>query len=154
MGALLAFRTDVGTPRNEPIRFNRARQKIYAYNLKPRLWNPWHSWPIEIAVYDWSQVRAELWSCGSGSHRKCGTMLSIVKPGTNEVIDRFSLNYETLSEAPWLYIHTYMEQGPETLPPFDTPRDPNELVWYSPFRRWAPKVQWPDEIDRESTTAP
>ncbi|PVZ13958.1 hypothetical protein F470_02701 [Pseudomonas sp. URIL14HWK12:I10] len=81
-------------------------------------------------------------------------MLAIVKPGTNEVIDRFPLIYNTLSEDPWLYVHTYMEKGPDALPPFDTPRDPNELVWYSPFRRWAPKVKWPEDIDHESTTAP
>lgn len=152
--AMMGYRLDFSAPRNEPIRFNRARQKIYAYNFKPCGWNPWCPWPIEIMIYEWSQVRAELWSRGSGTNHRCGTMLSIVKPGTNEVIDRFPLNYDTLSEDPWLYIHTYMEKGPDALPPFDTPRDPNELVWYSPFRRWAPKVKWPEDIDRESTTAP
>ncbi|PVZ13957.1 hypothetical protein SAMN05660463_01547 [Pseudomonas sp. URIL14HWK12:I9] len=148
------LRVDLRTPLNEPIRFNRARQKIYAYNFKPR-WLPLFSpWPIDIAVYDWSQVRAEFFCYSAGSNYQYGITLSIVKPGTNEVIDRFRMTYNNASEDPWLYVHTYMEKGPDALPPFDTPRDPNELVWYSPFRRWAPKVKWPDDIDLESTTAP
>ncbi|UFH49442.1 DUF6708 domain-containing protein [Pseudomonas sp. KNUC1026] len=152
--AVIALRIDLETPLNEPIRFNYARQKLYAYNFKFCHWAAWRPWPIRIVIYDWPQVRAELWSTGSGTRNRCGIMLSIVKLGTNRVIDRFPLNYNNASEDPWLYIHTYMEKGPDALPPFDTPRDPNELVWYSPFRRWAPKVKWPEDIDRESTTAP
>ncbi|PVZ10634.1 hypothetical protein SAMN05660463_03512 [Pseudomonas sp. URIL14HWK12:I9] len=151
---VILIRTDLNTPLDEPIRFNRARQKIYVYRFKPRWTAPWRRWPIEFSIYDWPQVRAELWSSGSGVYYRCGTILSVVDTGTGEVIDRFPMNRDTLSEEPWLYIHTYMEKGPSALPPFDTPRDPNELVWYSPFRRWAPKVKWPEAIDRESTTAP
>lgn len=119
---LLCVRMDLYIPLNEPIRFNRARRKIYAYVLRPNWWMPWRPWPIEVVVYDWTQVRAEIWSRGSGGHRRCGTMLSIVKPGTNEVIDRFALNYMTTSEEPWLYVHTYMEKGPDALPLRHPPR--------------------------------
>ncbi|UFH49889.1 DUF6708 domain-containing protein [Pseudomonas sp. KNUC1026] len=110
------LRIDLSTPLNEPIRFNRARQKIYAYNFKPHWTAPFSPWPIETAVYDWSQVRAEFFYYSSGSNHQYGITLSIVKPGTNEVIDRFRMTYNNASEDPWLYIHTYMEKGPEALP--------------------------------------
>ncbi|WP_218191683.1 DUF6708 domain-containing protein, partial [Pseudomonas sp. URIL14HWK12:I9] len=75
---MMAYRLDFSAPRNEPIRFNRARQRVYAYNFKHCGWNPWGSWPVEIVAYEWSQVRAELWARGAGEHYRCGTMLAIV----------------------------------------------------------------------------
>ncbi|KGH31434.1 hypothetical protein P353_05330 [Comamonas testosteroni] len=52
-------RLDVSPPRDEPLRFNRARQRIYAYNFRYRWWNPFERWQVVPVAYDWSQVRAE-----------------------------------------------------------------------------------------------
>jgi hypothetical protein len=55
------FRLDTSPPRDLPIRFNRARQRIYAYNFQYRWWNPFEHWRVIPVSYDWSQVRAERW---------------------------------------------------------------------------------------------
>lgn len=154
----LFFRLDVSPPRDLPLRFNRARQRIYAYNFKYRWWNPFERWQVVPVAYDWSQVRAERWKKRGATAQgaliiKWGVVLSIVKPGTNEVIDRFSLNTMGADEFAWAYICTYMQQGPEALPPPGPPHDHNDVPWYNLALRLAPKVKWPAEMDRESRTA-
>uniref|UniRef100_UPI002989A48E DUF6708 domain-containing protein n=1 Tax=Pseudomonas huaxiensis TaxID=2213017 RepID=UPI002989A48E len=54
-------KVDVYPPRDLPLRFNRARQRLYAYNFKYRWWNPFEEWRVVPVAYDWSQVRAERW---------------------------------------------------------------------------------------------
>lgn len=152
--AAIALRTEKSTPRDNPIRFNRARQIIYAYNTRFDLALPWRPTVLTIAIYDWAQVRAECFVTNERIFSGEGIMLSIVKPGTNEVIDRFALQYGSQNENLWNYICTYMQHGPSALPPFTTPRDPNKVAPYSLFHRLAQKVKWPSDIDRESTTAP
>ncbi|MCF1489871.1 hypothetical protein LZ838_21210 [Pseudomonas sp. AA27] len=147
------------TPRDEPIRFNRARQKIYAYNFTYCWWNPFIPWPIKTVSYDWKDVRAERWRKQAVTHQgshlvKTGIMLSIVEPGTNNVIDRFPLTNLVGDESVWTYICTYMQHGLSAVPPAPLNRDHNDLLWCQFAMRLAPKVKWPEAIDYESRTAP
>ena len=148
---------DVAPPRDQPLRFNRSRQRLYAYNFNYRWWNPFERWRVEPVAYDWSQVRAERWlkrgATGNGVVIKGGVVLSIVKPGTNEVIDRFPLTTMGADEHAWAYICTYMQQGPDALPPPGPPKDHND-VGINIALLLAPKVKWPADMDRESRTAP
>jgi len=148
-----AWRNDVSPPRDMPLRFNRARQRLYAYNFKYRLWNPFERWQVVPVAYDWSQVRAERWSVGAGTSFRCGVELSIVKPGTNEVIDRFTLTTGGANEHAWAYVCTYMQQGPDALPPPGRPWDHNFVWWTNVAMLLAPKVEWPADMDLESRTA-
>ncbi|CAI0960394.1 Uncharacterised protein [Serratia liquefaciens] len=157
--ALAVVRLDISPPRDLPIRFNRARQRIYAYNFKYRWWNPFERWQVVPVAYDWSQVRAERWKKRGMTAQgaiiiKWGVVLSIVKPGTNDVIDRFPLSTMGADEFAWAYICTYMQQGPGALPPSELSRDHNDVPWYNLALRLAPKVRWPIEMDHESRTAP
>jgi len=92
-------------------------------------------------------------------------MLSVRKPGTDEVIDRVLLTNDIeKGEQYWAIARLFMQQGPEALPEFIyPPRDWNEFPksnpWENashrnPFDRLAPEVQWPAEMDVESRTAP
>ncbi|WP_241507456.1 DUF6708 domain-containing protein [Pseudomonas sp. AFG_SD02_1510_Pfu_092] len=155
---IVGLRVSVSPPRDEPLRFNRARGKMYAYNFKYRWWNPFENWKAETVCYDWSQVRAERWSQNGvlpngGTIIKWGVMLSIVAPGTNNVIDRFPLGMMA-DQHTWAYICTYMQQGPSALPPPGEPKDHNDVLWCEFALRLAPKVNWPAEMDLESRTAP
>ncbi|MEM5435484.1 DUF6708 domain-containing protein [Paraburkholderia diazotrophica] len=158
--AFLFFRLDASAPRDLPLRFNRLRRRMYAYEFKPILWNPFARWPVRAAAYDWDDVRAEAWSqggmAGSGVYfSKSGVVLSVVKPGTNEVVDRFQLRAKANDEKAWAYICTYMQQGPQALPPSKwKPRDWNNEPTMNLARLLAPKVKWPEEMDVESRTAP
>ncbi|WP_241507455.1 DUF6708 domain-containing protein [Pseudomonas sp. AFG_SD02_1510_Pfu_092] len=157
--SLFMFRLSTCAPRDEPIRFNRARGKIYAYNFKYRWWNPFEEWKVDPVSYDWSQVRAELWWRNAalpngGFFFNNGVMLSIVTPGTNNVIDRFQLSFMGANEHVWAYVCTYMQQGPSALPPPGEPKDHNDVLWCEFALRLAPKVNWPAEMDLESRTAP
>ncbi|MFV3325146.1 DUF6708 domain-containing protein [Pseudomonas sp. NY15372] len=154
----LGYKLTISPPRDEPIRFNRARQKIYAYNYKYCWWNPFKLFPIEVVTYDWSDVRAESWkvrgSIQGVSILKWGVMLSIVEPGTNKVIDRFPLSSMGLDESVWAYVCTYMQEGPTSLPLPNPPLDHNDVLWCDIAKRLAPRVRWPAEMDLESRTAP
>ena len=155
---LFFWRFDVAPPRDQPLRFNRARQRIYAYNFNYRWWNPFERWRVEPVAYDWSQVRAERWlkrgATGNGVVIKGGVVLSIVKPGTNQVIDRFPLTTMGADEHAWAYICTYMQQGPDALPSPDPPKDHNDVLWCNIALLLAPKVKWPADMDLESRTEP
>jgi hypothetical protein len=159
-GGLAVMRMDTSPPRDLPLRFNRVRRKVYAYEFKAIWWNPFTRWPVRAVSYDWDNVRAEAWSqggmAGSGVYfSKSGVVLSVVKPGTNEVIDRFQLRAKANDEKAWAYICTYMQQGPQVLPPSKwKPRDWNNEPTMNLARLLAPKVTWPDQMDVESRTAP
>ncbi len=158
-GSVFFIRISLSLPRDEPIRFNRKRKKIYAYNFKYCWWKPFGTWRVEPVCYDWSQVRAERWFQrglpGSGAPSfKCGVMLSIVAPGTNNVIDRFPLSTMGADQHAWAYVCTYMQHGPSALPPPGEPKDHNDVLWCEFALRLAPKVEWPAEMDLESRTAP
>ncbi|MEM5435483.1 DUF6708 domain-containing protein [Paraburkholderia diazotrophica] len=154
-----ALRADISPPRDLPLRFNRVRRKVYAYEFKAIWWNPFTRWPVRAVAYNWDDVRAEAWSqggmAGSGVYfSKSGVVLSVVKPGTNEVVDRFQLRAKANDEKAWAYICTYMQQGPQALPPSKwKPRDWNNEPTMNLARLLAPKVKWPEEMDVESRTA-
>ncbi|WP_240160366.1 DUF6708 domain-containing protein [Pseudomonas bharatica] len=153
----ICWRFEVSPPRDQPLRFNRARQRLYAYNFNYSWWNPFARWGVEVVAYDWSQVRAERWlkrgATGNGVIIKGGVVLSIVRPGTNEVIDRFPLTTMGADAHAWAYICTYMQQGPDALPPPGPAKDHND-VGMNIALLLAPKVKWPADMDRESRTAP
>lgn len=156
---LVTIRTDIAAPRDEPIRFNRLRQKIYVYNFRDSWWNPFIAWRVVPVAYDWSQVYAEHWSQkgvlpNGGVIFKWGVTLSIVAPGTYDVIDRFNLSSMNADEQTWAYICAYMQGGPSALPHPAPPKDPDDLLWYQFALRLAPKVVWPADMDLESRTAP
>ena len=155
---LMFWKFDVAPPRDQPLRFNRARQRLYAYNFKFRWWNPFERWWVEPVAYDWSQVRAERWlkrgATMDGAVIKGGVVLSIVKPGTNEVIDRFPLTTMGADQHAWAYVCTYMQQGPDALPPPGRPKDHNNVMEHNIALLLAPKVKWPADMDLESRTAP
>ncbi|WP_225422694.1 DUF6708 domain-containing protein, partial [Pseudomonas huaxiensis] len=81
---LFCMKLELVPPRDMPLRFNRPRQRLYAYNFNYRWWNPFERWRVEPVAYDWSQVRAERWlKRGATSHGvviKGGVVLSIVRP--------------------------------------------------------------------------
>ncbi|WP_312996919.1 DUF6708 domain-containing protein [Achromobacter animicus] len=158
---MVAFgvRVDIAPPRDLPLRFNRARQRVYAYNFQYRWWNPFERWRVAAVSYDWSQVRAERWKLRGVTAQgaliiKWGVVLSIVEPGTNKVVDRFPLSTMGADEFAWSYICTYMQQGPEALPPPGAPRDHDDVPWYNLALRVAPKVNWPAGMDLESRSRP
>ncbi|WP_250472824.1 DUF6708 domain-containing protein [Caballeronia sp. GAFFF1] len=157
---IAGIRIDTAPPRDMPLRFNRQRRKVYAYEFKPVWWNPFTRWPVQSLAYNWDDVRAELWSLGGVTGggmfvSKAGVVLSVVKPGTNEVIDRIQLRAKSADERAWAYICTYMQRGPQALPPSKwQPRDWNNEPTVNLARLLAPKVKWPVEMDIESRTAP
>ncbi|BCF88762.1 DUF6708 domain-containing protein [Paraburkholderia largidicola] len=158
-GGSVGVRMDISPPRDLPLRFNRARRKVYAYEFKAIWWNPFVRWPVWTVSYDWDDIRAEAWrqrgaTANGGYIVKAGVVLSVVKPGTNEVIDRFQLGAKAGGEAAWAYVCTYMQQGPQALPPSKRkPRDWNNEPTMNLARLLAPKVKWPEAMDVESRTA-
>ncbi|MGP8471814.1 DUF6708 domain-containing protein [Burkholderia sp. PR2] len=157
-GVILTLRLDISPPRDLPLRFNRLRRKMYAYEIDVVWWNPFIRWPIRAVAYDWDDVRAEAWqqqgAINGGHTMKWGVVLSIVKSGTNEVIDRFQLGAKGDGEAAWAYICTYMQEGPAALPPSDDlPFDHDNKRTLNIAYLLAPKVKWPAEMDLESRTA-
>jgi len=157
----LFVKADVRPPRDLPIRFNRARRRIYVYGFHMVWWNPFTRWYVTTASYPWDDVRAEVWeqwgaTSGGGLMIKWGVSIAIVKPNTNDVIERFHLStYNQDLDNIWAYVCTYMQQGPQALPPCDIEaRDANDVPAYNLALRWAPRVEWPEAMDRESRSAP
>lgn len=155
--SLSMLRIDLSVPRSEPIRFNRLRRKVYVYGFQFVWWKPFTRWYVTTKSYDWGDLRAEAWKQRGATANGAliiseGVSLAVVKPGTNEVIDRFRLS-GAVQTALWAYVCTYMQKGPQALKPCDGPmRDANDTV--NPILMLAPKVQWPDAMDIESRTAP
>ena len=159
--AAFLYHIDVSTPRDLPIRFNRVRRRIYVYGFHQVWWNPFGGRYATTASHDWNDVRAEVWeqwgpTAGGGLIIKWGVSIAIVKPGTNEVLERFHLStYNKDLDNLWAYVCTYMQQGPQALPPCDIePRDANDVPAYNLALRWAPLVEWPEAMDIESRSAP
>lgn len=152
-----AIRMDFELPQNQPLRFNRLRRKVYAYHFHYSWLYPFSKtkWGVRTTAYNWDDLHAEASSVygpmGTGGLKE-SISLCALKPGTHEVIDRFHLIDDIfLGEQYWAMICLYMQQGPEALPTLIyEPRD-----WDTdPVCRWAPKVQWPADMDLESRTAP
>ncbi|MGH8388494.1 MAG: DUF6708 domain-containing protein [Pseudomonas sp.] len=161
-GGVYVWRMDVEAPRDEPIRFNRLRRKVYVYRFHHDGLRPFSrtAWGVRTEVYDWDDLRAEACSVygpmGTGGSIQ-SVSIAVVKPGTNQVIDRFNFAHSIQEgEMYWAMALLFMQQGPHALPHFPhPPRDwNNEDVSFNLARRLAPKVQWPADIDLESRSAP
>ena len=162
------IRTDLGFPRNEPIRFNRQRRKVYFYQYRFELLNPFgrKNWGVKPVAYDWDDLTLEAYRIyAPGYGIKEEVKISICKPGTNEIIDRvfFTDDIEE-GEQYWAIVRLFMQQGPEAIPDFlhpsinrdetPSPNTEGKIVFRNPFDRLAPEVNWPAEMDLESRTAP
>jgi len=154
------IKLDVVLPRDEPIRFNRLRRKVYFYQYRfDRIFIfSRKRWGVQPVAYNWDDVTAEVYRIYAPGHGGLieNVMLSVRNPETDEVIDRVFFTH-TLheGEAYWAIARLFMQQGPEALPKFvHPPRDWNDDDGLSHMHCLAPKVQWPTEIDLESRTAP
>ena len=151
---------DLVLPRDEPIRFNRLRRKIYIYEYKiERIFIfSRKRWGVRPVAYNWDDVTAEVYRIYAPGHGGLieNVMLSVRNPETNEVIDRvFFTHTLRQGKAYWAIARLFMQQGPEALPKFvHPPRDWNDDDGLSHMHCLAPKVEWPADIDRESRTAP
>lgn len=161
-GGTVMIRTDISMPRDEPIRFNRARRKVYAYHFIRDWKRPFSrsAWGVRIASYDWDDLHAEACETygpmGTGGFSQ-SVMLSVRKSGTRDVIKRFVFSHNIYQgEEYWAIAQLFMQQGPQALPHFKhPPRERNsEQSHFNVFWRFAPKVAWPADIDFESRTAP
>ncbi|MGE8047000.1 DUF6708 domain-containing protein [Pseudomonas monteilii] len=151
---------DLMLPRDEPIRFNRQRRKIYLYQYRFHyiyLFSRKH-WGVKPVAYNWDDVTAEVYRVYAPGHGGLieNVMLSVRKPETDEVIDRVFFTHSLhQGEAYWAIARLFMQQGPKALPKFvHPPRDWNDDDGLSHMHCLAPKVEWPADIDRESRTAP
>ncbi|HCM9422140.1 TPA: hypothetical protein N5N76_001951 [Enterobacter asburiae] len=137
------------TPRDQPIRLNRKRQKLYIFNYnRSRL--PWLNWPVSIKVYNWADVYGEIIFSGVGGDRGYHLYGAICEPGTYNVVDRFLLakeweEREQLNQI-WSYLCIYMK-GESDLP---EPRFKGRPDFWRPRKA----EKWPEDMERESTTAP
>ncbi|MGN8252266.1 DUF6708 domain-containing protein [Pseudomonas sp. SMV7] len=159
--ALIPYiRLDLVAPRDEPIRLNRLRQKIYIYEFRyDRIFIfSRKRWGVKPVAYNWDDVTAEVYRVYAPGHGGLieNVMLSVRNPETNEVIDRVFFAHDLYrGEAYWAIARLFMQQGPEALPKFiHPPRDWNDDDGLSHMHCLAPKVLWPEDIDRESRTAP
>ncbi|WPP01759.1 DUF6708 domain-containing protein [Pseudomonas sp. HR96] len=153
---------DLHAPVDEPIRFNRARRKIYVYRFHHCGLKPLSStaWGVRVEVYDWDNLHAEFCSVygpmGTGGLVET-VSLAIRDPENGELVDRFLFGHRGYeAEMYWAIAQIFMQQGPGALPKFDQPpRDwNNEPQFFNIARRFAPRVCWPADIDIESRTAP
>ncbi|WP_238531988.1 DUF6708 domain-containing protein [Achromobacter arsenitoxydans] len=164
VGGIAGFamlRSAIAPPRDEPIRFNRKRGKVYVYRFHSGGPLSRKGWGVVPVVFNWADLRAEAWSrmaaTTSAPIFAWGVDIAVVEPGTNHVIDRFQLAGSNANgEHMWAMARAFMNQGPEALPKY--PRPPrdwnNDVPPYHLALRLAPKVQWPADMDRESRTAP
>ncbi|WP_225933379.1 DUF6708 domain-containing protein [Pseudomonas peradeniyensis] len=155
------IRIDLELPRDEPIRFNRSRQKVYFYQYRFDRISVFSrkKWGIHPVAYDWKDLTAEVCSVyapmGNGGVVE-KVLFAVRKPGTDEIIDRLFLTHNIeVGTRYWEIIRLFMQQGPDALPTFvRPPRDWDNDFELTPIRRLAPRVQWPEAIDRESRTGP
>ncbi|WP_349974628.1 DUF6708 domain-containing protein [Pseudomonas sp. WHRI 8519] len=155
------IRMEIETPHNEPIRFNRARRKVYFYQYRFDRLLPLgrKNWGVKPVAYNWDDLTAEVYRIyrpmGAGGLIE-NILLSVRNPETDEVIDRvfFSCDLEQGKQY-WELAKLFMQDGIEAIPAFvHSSVDWNTKNFSNPFDRLAPKVQWPPEMDLESRTAP
>ncbi|MBK4998190.1 hypothetical protein IAE37_000466 [Pseudomonas sp. S31] len=152
---------DLRLPYNEPIRFNRQRQKVYFYSYRFDRFRPFarENWGVKAVVYDWQDVTAEAYRVylplGSGGLVE-KVMISVCNPETDKIIDRlpFADSIEK-GEQYWAMAQKFMQNGPGELSKLDsTPNYLTREVHRRLLNRFAPEVRWPAEMDLESRTAP
>jgi len=145
---VLFMKTYFIAARDQPIRLNRKRQKIYIFDYKRKWWNPWARWPTTIRAFSWADVHGEMRFSSdryTGGFQLFGT---VCEPGTLNVTERFQIagGSPTQLHQLWSYLCLYMKGEPV----------PEEAV--NPGRPdfWCPRKadKWPEEMERESTTVP
>ena len=147
--AFLSLKMYFTQPRDQPLRLNRKRQKIYIFEYKHTFF-PWLKWPVTIRSYNWADVRGEIRYSSDRYNMGFQLFGSVCEPGTNKVITRFLIAKERSSQEMlcqiWSYLSGYMQQDSVTADPVETGR-PDD---------WCPRKadSWPDDMERESTTAP
>nr|WP_314733933.1 DUF6708 domain-containing protein [Klebsiella michiganensis] len=134
--------------RDQPIRLNSKRQKIYTFDYKRKWWNPWARWPATVKSYHWADIHGEM---RFSSDRYTGgfqLFASFCQPGTLNVVERFQIASGTPAQLQqlWSYLCLYMKDEPV----------PDEAVNKGRPDFWCPRKadKWPAEMERESTTAP
>ncbi|QCR35375.1 hypothetical protein C1N62_04360 [Nissabacter sp. SGAir0207] len=136
-------------PRDQPIRFNRARQKIYVFDYH-RTWNPWAHWSASVRVFNWADVYGELSYDPDRYSQGYPLFCAVCKPGTHEVLERFELSRAMLNPEPqrrlWSFCCQYMQYKEADRAPL-LPGRPES---------WVPRAsqRWPEAIERESSSAP
>ncbi|KNC11396.1 hypothetical protein AC791_04080 [Klebsiella sp. RIT-PI-d] len=147
---VLNLRMALFVPRDQPIRFNRKRQKIYVFEHHRKAWNPWAKWPTTIKVFDWADVHGELSRESDRYDQGFRLYGAVCQPGTHTVTERFIFSHATLYAAPqlqlWSHLCQYMQHKPVVMDPIYPGRPHN----------WAPRkgMFWPPALDAESRTAP
>ena len=147
--SLFGLKTYFRQPRDQPIRLNRKRQKVYLFEYKRR-WFPWLKWPTTIRSYNWADVHGEIRYSSARNDSGYQLFGSVCEPGTNKVVTRFLIAKERSSQEMlcqiWSYLSVYMQHDSVTADPVETGR-PDD---------WCPRKadRWPDDMERESTTAP
>lgn len=162
IGGIGMLRASICPPRDEPIRFNRRRGKVYLYRFHRGGAISRKGWGVCPTVLNWEDLRAESWSRMAPSPSGVpifawGVDVAVVAPDTNHVVDRFQLAGSNANgEHMWAMARAFMNQGPDALPKYpNPPRDWNRYVpAVDPILRLAPKVQWPADMDVESRTGP
>jgi len=147
---ILNLRMALFVPRDQPIRFNRKRQKIYIFEHHRKAWNPWVKWPATVRVYDWADVHGEISRESDRYDQGFRLYGAVCKPGTHEVVERFILNravfYIEHQRQLWSHWCRYMQHQPVVMDPlYDPPGD---------GRPRKKKMYWPEALDIESRTAP
>lgn len=149
--AIWSFRFGTQIPFDTPVRFNVVRQKVYVYEFT------WSTnflvikhWPTVVKVFDWADIRAEITRTSSYTGTvymmRQSLVCAVCKPGTNEVIDRFTLHghatTDTLAQI-WHYCCVYMEQGIEALP--DSKLNDSKITWNNSILAIAPYFSFGSE---------
>ena len=147
---LLNLRMALFVPRDQPIRFNRKRQKIYIFEHHRKAWNPWVKWPTTVRVFDWADVHGEISRESDRYDQGFRLYGAICEPGTRNVTERFILNrtvfYIAHQRQLWSHWCQYMQHQPVVMDPL-YPGQPGDG---SPRK----KVPWPHALDIESRTDP
>ncbi|MRS16352.1 hypothetical protein GJV06_15815 [Enterobacteriaceae bacterium RIT691] len=147
---LLQLRMVLFVPRDQPIRFNRKRQKVYVFDYHRNHWNPWGKWPATVKVFDWADIHGEIGHEADRYDQGFRLYCAVCKSGTREVSERFILNQAMSHPEPqrrlWSHLCQYMQHKPVVMDPV-YPGRPDS---------WKPRknVGWPEDLERESTTAP
>ena len=134
-------------PRDQPIRLNSKRQKIYTFDYKRKWWNPWAKWPTTVKAYRWADIHGEM---RFSSDRYTGgfqLFASVCQPGTLNVVERFQIASGSPAQLQqlWSYLCLYMKGEPV----------PDEAVNKGRPDFWCPRKadKWPEALEIESTTA-
>lgn len=144
----LFFKIYFSEPGDQPLRLNKKRQKIYSVDYKRTWCNPWRKWLTTVKAYNWADIHGEMRFSSDNYTGGFQLFSSICAPGTLNVIERFQIACGSPGQLHqlWSYLCLYMQDMPV----------PDEAVNKGRPDFWCLRRadRWPDEIERESITAP